>query len=93
MIDPLLAICSHCNLNGYECRCDRFHPNVPMHVTGLPSENIAKNIEIKVDKDFKLNKEERQSILDYVYKRAGYISPEFDKEFLDLIKRIEEFDK
>ena len=28
-MDPLLSgICTHCGQNGYDCKCDSFHPNV-----------------------------------------------------------------
>ena len=41
------------------------------------------------EKVFKLNKREVEALLDYFYKRAGYISAEFDPMVLNIIKRMD----
>lgn len=38
-----------------------------------------------------LNKKDIETLLDYFYKRAGYISPEFDEALLELIKNLFKF--
>jgi len=69
-------ICSKCHEDGLHCKCDQFHPNLPNFI---------------IQKGIVVNENEIKSLIDYFYKRAGYISPEFDQEVLNFIKRLDNY--
>lgn len=46
-----------------------------------------------VEQDFLLDRKEISALLDYFYKRAGYLSYEFDMEVHRVVKRMEDYVK
>lgn len=100
MNDPLKdSICSKCGEDGYNCKCEQFHPNLPIliDINSLNLEEPTKEELKEIEEDeketdfFFLTNNELVALQDYFLKRAGYISHEFDSVVLDVIKKIDDY--
>ena len=72
------GICSYCKLGWNDCRCSQFHPNV-ISSTSEPA--------------FSLGLKESRAIIEWVEKRVGYISHEFDEPIHEFLTKLSKFVK
>ena len=97
--DPLEeGICIKCHENGYNCKCDQFHPTIKK--LDLTCQSCNEEIKVgetcnvyheRCDNYLKLSFYDALELKQYFYKRAGWMSPDLDKELLRVISIVETY--